>query len=333
MIILKKILLPLLLCISLLTVPAAQTHADAFGSIPFVILSQYSGTLNIGEELQLMAITHNGNFPTFKSSNSTVASVNTYGRILAKAAGTATITAKINKAEASCKVTVRKTLIELQASRLSLEAGETLTLSAKTSNGSPVTWKSSLKSVAVIDEKGTVTGLKPGKTVITAAADKNTANITLTVKSPTVKLNRTSLSLYRGQTFQLTADISSQIPPKWKTNKKTIATVDETGTVTAVKHGIAIITAVVSGVEKSCTVTVKQPDITLDTYETTIKSGEKKKITAKVSSGNAPVWSTSNLNIVSVDTKGNITGLQKGKAYVYAAEDGIKIRCIVHVTE
>lgn len=328
-----KVSISFLLCFTLIFLPATKLRANTFETIPFVILSNYSETFNIGGELQLYAVTSNGKFPTFKSNNSKVASVNTYGYITAKSAGTATITAKINKAEASCKITVRKTIINIQSAKTSIEAGETLRLSSKTSNGSTVVWKSSLKSIATIDESGLVTGIKPGKTVITAASDKSTDTITITVKSPAISLNHTSISLYRGQTFQLAAKVSSGLPPAWKTNKKSVAVVDESGNITAIKHGTAIISATVSGVAKTCTITVKQPDITLDSYDITLKKGEIKKVTATVSSGNTPVWSSSNPNIAVIDSTGNITGVQKGKAYIYAAEDGVKIRCTIHVTE
>jgi uncharacterized protein YjdB len=328
-----KILSSLLLCISLLFLSAEQLHADSFSPVPFVILSDYSELLNIGDEFQLYAVTSNGNLPTFKSSNSKVASVNTYGSVTARSAGTVLITAKIKKAEACCKITVQKTTINLYSSKTSIEAGETLSLSAKTSNSSPVVWKSNAKTIAAVNENGVVTGIKPGKAVITATADKSTASITITVKSPVITLNRTNLSLYRGQTFSLSAEISSKLTPSWKTNKKSVATVEENGLVTARKHGIAVITATVSGETKTCTVTVKQPEITFDNYDITVKKGQKKKITATVSSGNVPVWSSSNLNIASVDNSGNVTGIEKGNAYIYGAEDGIKIRCTVKVTE
>lgn len=329
----KKILISVLLCITLFFLPVMQLQANAISSVPFVLLTQYQMTLNVGEDFQVLALTHNGSMPTFKSNNSKVASVNTYGEITAKSSGTAVITAKINKAEASCKVIVCKTTINILASKNSIEAGEILTLSSETSTGNKVTWKCTPKSVAVIDENGNVTGVKPGKAVITAAADKSSTTFSLTVKSPNITLNRTSLSLYRSQTFSLTADVTSKLVPTWKSNKKSIITVDENGTVTAQKHGIAIITATVSGVTKSCTVTVKQPEIKLDSYEISIKKDTVNKITAKVSSGNLPIWSTSNPNIATVDEKGNVTGVQKGRAYIYAAEDGIKMRCTVYVTE
>lgn len=331
----KKFIFSVILCFSILlpSVPAHTVSALSLSSFPFILLSQYDATMNIGAEIFIVAITTNEKQATWKSSDSKIAAVNTYGVITAKKAGTAIITAKITDAEASCFVTVSKTKITLSKTNASIERGETLKLSATTSNDSSVTWKSSKKSVAVIDEYGRVTGMKPGETAITATADGSTAVCTLSVKSPNVQLSKTSLSLYRGQTFKLSATVSSGINPTWKTNKKSVATVDAEGSVTAVKNGTAIITATVDGVSKTCEITVQKPEITLSSSEITLKKGEKVTLKASVSSNNLPVWSTSNTNVVSVDSSGVITALTKGKAYVYAAEDGAKVRCTVNVTD
>jgi uncharacterized protein YjdB len=253
--------------------------------------------------------------------------------VTAKKAGTAVITAKMKNAEASCRVTVNKTKITISQTSASIERNEILTLTAVTSNHSPVTWKSSKKSIATVDEYGNVTGLKPGQTSITATADGSTAVCSLTVKLPTLNLNKTSITLYRGQTFKFSATVSSNVNPTWKTNKKSVAIVDATGTVTAMKNGAAIITATVDGVSKTCEIIVQKPEITLSVTEIKLKKGEKVTITATVSSNNLPTWSTSNSNILSINSKGEIKALAKGKAYVYATEDGTKVRCTVIVTE
>jgi uncharacterized protein YjdB len=153
------------------------------------------------------------------------------------------------------------------------------------------------------------------------------------VRPPTIKLSQSKITLYRGQTAKLSATISSGVTPTWKTNKKSVAIADGSGTITAVKHGTANITATVDGVTKICEVVVSQPIITLSQTEVTLKKGESMKIAADVSSGNLPIWSTSNQNIAIVDGKGTITALKKGRAYIYAAEDGVKIKCVVYVTE
>jgi len=89
----------------------------------------------------------------------------------------------------------------------------------------------------------------------------------------------------------------------------------------------------VDGVSKTCTVTVKQPVIRLGASSLAMTVGEKRTLSAAVSSGNAPEWSTSNGNVLSVSQDGSITALKKGRAYVYAREDGIKTSCVVTVSE
>lgn len=331
----KKIFISVLLSIVLLisSFPLQTVSAASTDTLSFIILSQYKATLDIGEEVYLLAITSNAKQATWKSSNSKIASVNTYGIITAKKYGSAVITAKIKNAEASCYVTVNKTNVVISTDSAEIERGATLKLSATTSNNSVVTWKSSKKSIATVDDYGTVTGLKPGQTAITANANGSSAVCIFTVKAPTIKLNKTTVSLYRTQSVSLSATVSSHIPPTWKTNKKSVAVVNANGTITAIKNGTATITATVDGVQSICEVTVMKPNITLNAEEITLKKGAGTTITATVSSGNLPTWSSSNSNIATIDSYGVISAKKKGKAYVYATEDGTKVRCTVNVTE
>ncbi len=330
-----KCFLSFFLCLSLVSFCSSvqPAYGKAASGIAFVILSKYKANVDIGSEFYIIAVTTNGKLPTWKSSHSSIASVNTYGKVTAKKAGTVTITAKIKNAEASCKVTINKTLITLSTQNASIERGQKLKLSATTSNKSQVSWKSSKPSIATVDETGTVTGIKPGQASIIATSDGSSVTCSFKVKAPTISLSKTKLTLYRNQQYRLTANVSSKIPPVWKTNKKSIAFVDESGLVTAVKNGTAVITAMVDGVEKSCYVTVIKPDITLSSSELTLKKGTSATIKAVVSSGNSPIWSSSNSNVVTVDKAGNITGIKKGTAIIYASEDGTKVKCTVRVTE
>jgi len=313
--------------------PVPTTSASASSSIAFVILSKYNATVDIGNEFHIIALTSTGKLASWKSSNSKIASVNTCGKVTAKGSGTVTITARLKNAEASCKVTVNKTKISISTVSASIERGGTLNLSATTSNASKITWKSSKKIIATIDQNGSVTGIKPGETTITATSDGSSITCKITVKAPTIKLDKTNITLYRGQTAKLSTAVSSGIAPTWKTNKVSVAVVDGFGTITAVKHGTATITATVDGVSKSCEVVVEKPIITLSSSEFSLKKGATATITATVSSGILPAWSSSNSNIVTVYKTGKITALRKGTAYIYVAEDGVKVRCIIHVTE
>lgn len=312
--------------ISMLFISASSTAAYASSGYEFVVLNKYSNTMQIGDEFYLLAVTSNGAKPSFKSSSSSVASVNTYGKVTAKKAGTATITAKIKNGEASCKITVKKTVITLGNKNISLENGETFQLKASASTGHPVTYKSNKSSVAAVDEHGVITAKKPGSATITATADKSSAACKVTVKKPGIKLSRSSVSLFRKETVKLSVTSTSKSTPKWKTSKKSVATVDEYGKVTAVKHGTATITVTVDGVSKTCEVTVKQPEVYFETDIITLSAGEKYQTNVTVSSKNKPEYSCSNSNIASIDKNGKIHAKAAGKAYIYAKEDGVKAR-------
>ncbi|MBS5932372.1 MAG: Ig-like domain-containing protein [Clostridiales bacterium] len=310
-----------------------HAKTTSVNTYPFIILTNYDETLAIGDSIYLVALTSTGALPTWKSSDSKIASVNTYGKVLAKKSGKVTITAKIKGAESSCKITVNKTTITLNETNISLEHGETFLLKSSTSTGAPVTYKANKKSIATVDENGLVTGMKPGDAIITISADGTSETCKVKVKSPQVSLNKTTLSLYRGQTYLLSAKVSSNLTPKWKTNKKSVAIVDEKGSVTAVKHGTALISATIDGVTRTCTVIVNSPTIELSTTTVSLVVDQSTKLYATVSSGNTPVWSCSNSNVVEVTNNGTITALKKGTAYVYASEDGTKVKCKIIVTE
>ncbi len=329
----KKQFLSFLLCCSIMFLSIPDQRIHALSDFSFIILSRYKAEVDVGEAIYIGAVTSTGKKPSWKSSSSSIASVNTYGMVTPKKAGSAVITAKIKNAEASCVITVRKTKIAISKTAASIERGESLILSASTSNASKVTWKSSKTSIAVIDEYGKITGKKPGETVITATADGSSTACILTVKLPAVRLDRYTAALYRKDTLKLSAFVSSGVKPSWKTNKKSVATVDADGIVTAVKNGTAIITATVDGVSKTCEITVMKPEIILSRSEITMKKGGKITINAKVSSGNKPSWSSSNTSVATISANGEITAKQKGKAYIYASEDGTKERCTVTVTE
>ncbi len=309
------------------TVPVSASLSD----YAFVVLNTYSKTLNIGDEHYLIAVTSTGKKPTFSSSNKSVASVNTYGKITAKKAGTTTVTAKIKNGEASCKITVNQTDIQLSAKSLSLEIGYSVKLKAATSTNHPVTYKSSKSSIASVSETGVILAKKAGTATITVSADKTSASCKVTVKQPKVKINKSSVSLYRKGKVKLSVTSSSKHAPKWKSNKKSVATVDNNGTVTAVKHGTAIITATVDGVSKTCEVIVQKPEISFPKESVTLEPGQSYQAKAKVSSKNKPEYQSSNANVASVDPDGTIYAKGCGKAYIYAKEDGVKARMTVTV--
>ena len=223
----------------------------------FILLSDYHISINIGDSYYLTAVTSNGKQPTFKSSNSSIVQVNSYGKIIAKKSGNATITVKSSGFEAECLVTVSKTIITLNKASISMDCSRRFLLKATTSNNSKVTFKIDKKSIAEIDSKGYITSKKPGKAIVTISADDSCIKFTVNVKKPTITLNKSRITLKVGQRYKLLASVSSGKAASFKSSRKTIATIDNSGIIRALKSGTTIITASVDGTTKDCYVIVE----------------------------------------------------------------------------
>lgn len=321
----------LILCmVSMLFIPGNTESIYAKG-IDFLILGVYEKSLDVGDEFYISAVASNGNKITFRSSNSKVASVSPYGRIIAKKPGEAKITVKAGKAQARCRIIVKKTRIDVNEKNISMDNGSTFQLKAAASTGHGLTYKSSKKSVAAVDEKGLITAKKPGEANITISVDGVSEICKIKVRETKVRLDRTKATLYRKGEITLSVSTNSKTEPKWKSNKSSVATVDNKGNVTAVKHGTATITVTIDGVKATCEILVKQPGVSFPQSELNLKQGEKICVKAKVSSGNEAVYSSSNTTVATVDEQGNIYACGKGKAYIYATEDGIKAKMTIRV--
>ena len=255
----RQFLLTILLACTLLLPQIHITSAATNDPLPFIMLSSYRQSIPIDGQFLLIAITSDGSMPSFRSSSSAIASVNTYGVVTGKKSGTCTITAKIKRAEASCKVTVEKSVVTISESQITLENGESAQLSATVSTGHDVRWKSSSSAIASVDEEGIVTAKKCGSAIIRATADGVSAKCKVTVKKPSLSLNRSSISLYPEESFVLVAKCSSDRPLTFRSSASAVASVDESGRIIARKKGAATITVKVDGVSRTCKVTVKSP--------------------------------------------------------------------------
>lgn len=251
-----SVLSVIVLSILLLFTPLTRMTVNAAGLPPLIVLTCYSKTMAIGDEYQLTAVSSNWKQPSFKSSKSSIASVNTYGLITAKKAGTCKITAKVKGAEASCLITVKATTLSLSTGSLFLYRKGTAKLSAAVSNGHPAVWKSSKSSVAAVSQNGLVTAIKHGTAKITATADGVSKTCTVTVKQPKIRLSSTELTLASGSTHQLSAFVSSGNAPEWSTSNQNVLSVDQNGRIRARKKGRAYVYAREDGIKERCTVTV-----------------------------------------------------------------------------
>ena len=216
---------------------------------------------------------------TWSSDNESVATVDQNGRVTAVAQGGATITAAVDGKSAECYVTVNAaapvpvTSVSLDKTSLGLTEGDTETLTATVepsdATNKNVTWSTSDASIATVTD-GVVTAVAPGTATITVTTEdgNKAATCAVTVTAATVPvtgvtLNKTSTSLYVGDTETLTPTITPDNATNknvtWSSDDTSVATVDASGLVTAVARGTAVITATAadgSGASASCTVTV-----------------------------------------------------------------------------
>ena len=198
--------------------------------------------------------------------------------------GTTTITATATDGSgvtASCEVTVN---INYPVQGISLnhdaktftKAGETLQLTTTiypdSATNKTVTWKSSDKTVATVDESGLVTAVGNGTANITATTEdgnfKATCQVTVEIPELTLSLDKTELTLTQTEEQQkLTATVSdTEEKVTWLSSDPFVATVARDGTVTAIANGTATITASARGKTASCTVEVALTDTPAHTH-------------------------------------------------------------------
>ena len=302
---------------------AVKVTVTAAAPAPTITLTS-SKTLYKGKTAKLSGSASNGAALSWSSSNNAIATVDSSGQVKALKPGTAYITARINGASAQCKITVKDPVIKLNKASVTTYKGKKYTLKASTSYATRVSWKTSNSKIATVNSSGVITPKKAGKVTITATAYGKKATCKITVKNPSVSLNKKSATVYKGSKYTLKASTSYSTKVTWKSSNNKIATVSSKGVVTPKKAGKVTITASAYGKKVTCKVTVKNP--TLSVNKTKISLKRKKSYTVKVKAvPNKKIsWSSKNKKIATVSSKGKITGKKKGTTYIYAKVNGLK---------
>ena len=255
------------------------TVVDPFKPTGITLAQGGTATLLLGQTLTLTPVLAPANAKTtltWKSSNTRRVTVSN-GLVTAVGNGTATVTVtSANGVKATLKVesvdpTVAKRVAIDQTGIQYVNVGETLQLSATVvpaTAATALTWKSSRVRYATVDGNGCVTGVARGTCKITVmTANKKKASVTVKVLDPYAPAKvaiaeKGPITLHVGETAQLTpllTPTTSKTTFTWLTNKARIATVSDTGLVTAVKKGTAKITVRTSN-KKKATIVIKVVD-------------------------------------------------------------------------
>lgn len=148
-------------------------------------------------------------------------------------------------------------------------------------------------------------------------------------------LSDTSVGLSVGQTKQLTVSVTPEksIAPTFVSSADSVATVSDSGLITAVAEGTATITVTVD--EQALTCSVRVVAYTLNFIELELERGQTKQL-AVSDPDNKPltaVYGTSNSEVAAVSEGGLVTAGAPGTATITATVDGVPLTCAVTVRE
>lgn len=145
-----------------------KVQADSTQVTSDPVLNKTTAVLIKGQTLQLKLANTSGKI-IWSSSDKTIASVDTTGKVTAKKKGTAIITAKSSGKKYTCKISVETP--KLNKTTLTIAEGKTykLTLSGTVQT---VKWSSSDRAVAKVSTTGRVRGIKAGECIVTAKIGK-----------------------------------------------------------------------------------------------------------------------------------------------------------------
>ena len=276
---------------STITIPQIGTCVDVQAAT--VSLNRRSTSVYIGKTTQLKVKNYTGKI-RWSSSNTSIATVSSTGKVKGKKAGTVTISARAGKKTLKCKVTVRS-VISVSPKEIYLDGTDDATITVKLKHRCGLRY--SITSPYVVScswdkqwyENNTVaylyiTGERTGTTYVTITNTFNNEKVRIkvvvdtTVKVEGVNISSNSESLYVGDNVKLSADVypsnATDRGITWYSDNTSVAKVSDYGRVEAVSSGQATITAKSNnGHTASCIITVMTPiNVKLPNTPVTIKS-------------------------------------------------------------
>ena len=170
-----------------------------------------------------------------------------------------------------------------------------------------------------------------------------TVNITGKVSLVGISLNKTSVTLNKGATDNLTVsynptNTTDSKTVTWSSGNTSVAKVDQNGKITAVNKGTTTITAKVGSKTASCNVTVKVPltGISLNKTTLTLNKGVTETLTVNYNPSDTTdsktvTWSSGNTSVAKVDQNGKITAVDVGTTNILAKVGSKTASCSVTV--
>ncbi len=290
----------------------------------------------------------------WQSNNPSVATVDSTGKIVARVAGKARISAIVDAVVGYADVTVVSpvaALILITPDSATVSEGATAQFRATVLDqaGLPlatqptITWSSAQAANATVSASGLVTGVLAGTATIKATSGtlSDVATVTVT-KIPVASVNVTPAPVtvavadtiaLAAQALDATGQPLSGSLFTYTSSDATIASVSPLGTVVGLKAGKAGITVSSGGKSKvdsvtvmplavaTVSVTLAQP--TLNVGQSTTASALAFSSKGTAITGRAVTWRSSNAAVATVSATGAVTAVSSGSAAIIATVDGI----------
>lgn len=228
--------------------------------------------------------------------------------------------------------------VSLDYPTLALSINEAASLSAKIGPASAynqkIKWDSSNPEIATIDNNGGIATYKDGITTITATtANKLVATCVVYVSKHVISVEKVEITnkdqdMFVADELQLVAEVTPKNATnktvKWESSDPTVASVDETGYVRALKSGKVVITATsTNGKVGKSTFEVRDvmaESITLNKHDETLFVGDTLKLKHVIEPPNTTdktvEYVSSNPDIATVDKNGKVKAIKPGKVVI-----------------
>lgn len=332
------------------------TPPDTSPRVTTVSISPATATMVVGDQQQFTATVNVVNGAStavaWTSSNAAIASVSSSGQVQAVTVGSVNITATSSfdaTKSATAAVTVNPkpavVSVAISPSAPTIIVGQNLPLTATVSvvggASTAVTWSSSNASIASVTSAGVLTGVAAGNASITAtsvadATKSATAPVVVSPPPPAVVsviVTPANPTAVVGDQLQLAANVTvvsgASTTVTWSSGDASIATVTQTGQVTAVAPGTVTITATSTfdatrAGSARLTVNPKPAVLSVLVFSpnAALIAGTTSQFTANVSTvggaSNAVTWSTSAAGVATVSAAGLVTAVAPGNVNITA---------------
>lgn len=242
----------------------------------------------------------------------------------------------------ACSVTIAPRELTVPVNGTSVVIGTAFDCSGASIAKKTIKFSSSNSAIASVTPTGQVIGVAVGTATVSAVANGKTGDAVVTVtpeRITNVTTSPTTSTLRRNQTLQMTAvgknavgNVVTGLTFQWASSNSSIASVDNTGKVTAIAPGVVNVTASSDGQSGTSQITVTEVligkcDLTPASQKVTVSNQIVFTLALKDSAGNALStngrainWTSDNNLIAIVNANGVVQGVKAGTAKITATD-------------